>query len=201
MLHPKDVCPALIVSKTIENKDNQDISLDESKDNQNISVVGAKDMPPLSNMEIEDNQATTKHFIVILDFTAVQTSTMDQAQNSSTLAVNQTKLSGMESNSYPPMPCILQKCGNINTTRSPVKTDIKERECKNSTNFSTFPNRGDKSKGTNNKTFTIFDTFPEIENIVARISDYFSFPPRKISLPQKYHFPRKISLPQHQQNI
>merc|ERR1719186_2340828 len=115
---------------------------------------------------------------------------MDQAKDSSTLAVNQTKLSGMESNSYPPMPCILQKCGNINTTRSPVKTDIKERECKNSTNFSTFPNRGDRSKGANNKTFTSFDTFPEIENIVAGISDCLSFSPREKSIsppaPTKY---------------
>merc|ERR1719186_1519092 len=115
---------------------------------------------------------------------------MDQAKDSSTLAVNQTKLSGLEPTSYPPMPCILQKCGNINTTRSPVKTDIKERECKNSTNFSTFPNRGDKSKGTNNKTFTIFDTFPEIENIVAGISNCFRFSPREKSIsppaPTKY---------------
>ena len=85
---------------------------------------------------------------------------------------------------------IRQKCVINNIARSPVKTDTKERDCKSSTNFSTFPNRGGRSKGTNNKTFTIFDTFPEIENIVARISDCFSFPPREKNItppaPTKY---------------
>ena len=68
----------------IEIVDNQDISLDESKDSKKISVVGAEDDQDISQDEPKD-------------FTAVQTSIMDQAQDSSTLAVNQTKLSGMES--------------------------------------------------------------------------------------------------------
>ena len=49
---------------------------------------------------------------------------------------------------------------------------------KGSTNFSTFPNRGVRTKETNNKTFTVFDTFPDIESITARISVCNSFPPR-----------------------
>ena len=91
---------------------------------------------------------------------------------------------------------IRQKCVINNIARSPVKTDIKERDCKSSTNFSTFPNRGGRSKGTNNKTFTIFDTFPEIENIVAGISDCLSFSPREKSIsppaPTKYSNSRNL---------
>jgi hypothetical protein len=55
-----------------------------------------------------------------------------------------------------------QECGICNIARSPIKTDIKKMGYKSSTNFSTFPNKGDRTKGTNNRTFTVFGTFPDI---------------------------------------
>ena len=64
------------------------------------------------------------------------------------------------------------------STVNQTQLNVEKIDCKNVINFCTFPNVGNIDRDTNSKTITVFGTYPNIESLMAKISDCTSFPPK-----------------------